>query len=130
MALRDRCQPAEFSDLKIFALMMLSLRCGDCPGASVRMPNSDGDFRFLGCKLTFKIEFDSSLGTMVAVGILPGPASKSNVTSMLNFEGEGCSTAGGGRGGRVDADDAVDAVLLTGNVMDDRGFLEDFMYLV
>ena len=113
--------------------MMLSLRCGDCSGASVRMPNSDGDFRFLGCKLTFKFEFDSSLGTMVAVGILPGPASKSNVTSMLNFEGEGCSTAGGGRGGRVDADAAVDAgdtVLLTGNVMDDRGFLEDFMYSV
>jgi hypothetical protein len=52
---------------------------------------------------------------------------------MLKLEGEGCSSAGGGRGGRVDAVDAVnagDAVLLTGNVMDDRGFLEDFMYSV
>lgn len=126
MAFRVRCQPAEFSDLKIFALMMASFRFGDGSGASVRTPNSEGDFRFLGCKVTFRVDdFDSLLGTMVAVGILPGPASKSNVTSMLNLEGDGCSTAGGGRGGRVDAV-AGDGVPVGGNVADT--FFDAFIY--
>ena len=47
------------------------------------------------------------LGTMVDDGILPGPASKSSVTSMLNLEGEGCSGAGAVFGGRFDGDAAV-----------------------
>ena len=71
------------------------------------MPNSEGDFKLRGWSAILDDCVDALLGTMVDDGILPGPASKSSVTSMLNLEGEGCSAAGAVLGVRFDGDDVV-----------------------
>lgn len=71
------------------------------------MPNSEGDFKLRGWSARLDDCVDALLGTMVDDGILPGPASKSSVTSMLNLEGEGCSAAGDVLGGRFDGDTVV-----------------------
>ena len=56
------------------------------------MPSSEGDFKLRGFKARFDcVDDPQPLGAMVDVGILPGPASKSKVTSMLKLDGEGCS---------------------------------------
>lgn len=106
--------------------MLRVRRAGGCSGTSIGTPNSEGDFKLRGLRETFAlggcvdVDVDAVLGTMVDDGILPGPASKSNVTSMLNREGDGCSAATGtgtnaGLGGRFDGDNVV--------------IMEDLMYL-
>ena len=95
------------------------------------MPNSEGDFKLRGWSERFVpvlelygcIDVDAVLGIMVDDGILPGPASKSSVTSMLNLDGDGCSAAaadGAAFDKRFDGDAAVFIRI---------GFIEDDMYL-
>ena len=78
--------------------MLRVRRAGGCSGAAIGMPNSEGDFKFRGWNWSWSwsagsvtVLVNAVLGIIVDDGILPGPASKSNVTSMLNLDGDGCS---------------------------------------